>query len=55
VGRPIDTRGLADFVTDDFDTEERKLLDPFIERATEAVLLWLRLGIDRAMNRVNAG
>jgi len=55
VGRPIDTRGLADFVTDDFDSEERKLLDPFIERATEAVLLWLRLGIDRAMNRVNAG
>jgi PTH1 family peptidyl-tRNA hydrolase len=55
VGHPLDTRGLADYVTDDFGLEERAQLDLFIEKATDAVLLWLRLGIDRAMNRVNAG
>jgi len=55
VGHPMKTGGLADYVTDDFDTEERTQLDPFVEKATDAVLLWLRLGIDRAMNRVNAG
>jgi PTH1 family peptidyl-tRNA hydrolase len=55
VGHPLETRGLADYVTDDFDTQERAHLDSFIEKAADAVLLWLRLGIDRAMNRVNAG
>jgi len=55
VGHPMKTGGLADYVTDDFDIEERTQLDSFIERATDAALLWLRLGIDRAMNRVNAG
>ncbi len=54
VGRPVSEKGLADYVTDDFSVQERHLLDPFVEKAAEAVLLWLRLGIDRAMNRVNA-
>ncbi len=55
VGRPVQAKGLADYVTDDFDREERLLLDAFVERAADAAMLWLRLGIDRAMNRVNAG
>ena len=55
VGRPLTAMGLADYVTDAFDSEEQASLDSFIERAAEAALLWLRLGIDRAMNRVNAG
>jgi PTH1 family peptidyl-tRNA hydrolase len=55
IGRPIQAKGLADYVTDRFDEEEQARLDAFLEKAAEAVMLWLRLGIDRAMNRVNAG
>ena len=55
VGRPLNTRGLADYVTDNFDKEESASLESFFEKGADAVLLWLRLGIDRAMNRINAG
>jgi len=55
IGRPVQAKGLADYVTDRFDSEEQGQLDSFLEKAADAVMLWIRLGIDRAMNRVNAG
>ncbi len=55
VGLPENRRGLADYVTNPFDDDEKVQLDLFLEKAADSVLLWLRLGVDRAMNRINAG
>ena len=37
-----------------FSPEQRKLIDPAIDRATGAILTWFDKGINAAMNQFNA-
>lgn len=43
-----------DYVLGRFTPEQRKLVDPAIDRAAGAVLLWIEKGITAAMNQFNA-
>jgi PTH1 family peptidyl-tRNA hydrolase len=45
---------LSDYVLDRFSRSERPILDASIERAAEAVRMWIVSGIAAAMNRFNA-
>ena len=47
------TRG-KDYVLGRFTTEQRKLLEPAIDRATGAILTWIDKGIEPAMSQFNA-
>jgi len=53
IGRPPGRMDPAAFVLRDFTREESDLVEDAVERAVAAVGLWLRLGIDVAMNEVN--
>ena len=44
----------AAYVLSRFRSEERETIDDAILRAADGVELWLRAGLDTAMNRVNA-
>lgn len=54
VGRPPPGVDPADFVLASFASEEEEALPDVISRAAGAALAWVELGIERAMNRVNA-
>jgi len=54
IGRPPTGREVADFVLEAFDGEEVAALPSLLERAADACALWLELGIEAAMGRVNA-
>lgn len=43
-----------DYVLGRFSEEQRKVLDPAIERAADALLAWMDKGIESAMSRFNA-
>ena len=43
-----------DYVLGKFSPEQRKLIDPAINRATGAILAWIDKGINAAMNQFNA-
>jgi peptidyl-tRNA hydrolase len=43
-----------DYVLGRFTTEQRKLLEPAIDRATGAILTWIDKGIESAMSQFNA-
>jgi PTH1 family peptidyl-tRNA hydrolase len=43
-----------DYVLGRFSEEQRKKVDPVIERAAEALMVWMENGIQAAMNRFNA-
>ena len=45
---------LSDYVLDRFSRSERPTIDATVERAAEAVRLWIVSGITAAMNRFNA-
>ena len=51
---PAPMRG-KDYVLGRFTTEQRKLLEPAIDRATGAILTWIDKGIETAMSLFNAG
>ena len=43
-----------DYVLGRFSPEQRKLIDPAIDRATGAILTWIEKGLATAMNQFNA-
>ena len=54
IGRPPGRMDSAAYVLSRFRSEERETIDDAILRAADGVELWLRDGLDAAMNRVNA-
>jgi PTH1 family peptidyl-tRNA hydrolase len=50
---PPPMRG-KDYVLGRFTTEQRKLLEPAMDRATGAILTWIDKGIESAMSQFNA-
>ena len=54
IGRPPGRMDSAAYVLSRFRSEERETIDDAIVRAADGVELWLRDGLDAAMNRVNA-
>jgi PTH1 family peptidyl-tRNA hydrolase len=44
-----------DYVLGRFSTEQRKLLEPAIDRACGAIVTWMDKGIETAMSQFNAG
>lgn len=52
-GRPPGKMEAADYVLQDFPSDEADLLTSTLDRAVEAVLTYLQYGIDRAMNQFN--
>lgn len=54
IGRPPAGQQVADFVLEPFSEDERTILDPGLTAATAAVESWCALGIEPAMNVVNA-
>jgi len=54
IGRPPEGVDPADYVLQDFSTEEEALIREVLERAIAAVETWLNEGIDEAMGRFNA-
>ena len=53
IGRPPGRMEAADYVLQDFTKSEQALLDPTLDRAVDAVLTFVTLGIDQAMNQFN--
>lgn len=53
IGDKPEGRDLVSHVLGHFTTEERKIMDNAVERAGEAVELFITDGIDKAMNEVN--
>lgn len=54
IGRPPGRMDAAAYVLSRFRSEEREAIDDAIQRAADGVELWLRDGLDAAMNHVNA-
>ena len=52
IGRPAASEA-ADYVLDDFSSQERPLIDETLDRAAEAALNWAALGLALAQNLVN--
>jgi PTH1 family peptidyl-tRNA hydrolase len=44
----------VDYVLGKFTSEQRRLVDPAVQRAASAVLVWMEKGINAAMNEFNA-
>lgn len=53
IGRPPGRMDAATYVLQDFSTSEREMLPEILQRGTEAILTFVRLGVDPAMNRFN--
>jgi PTH1 family peptidyl-tRNA hydrolase len=53
-GPPAGGDELVDFVLAPFEAAEEEALGPLVERAADACEVWLRQGIEAAMNRFNA-
>jgi PTH1 family peptidyl-tRNA hydrolase len=52
-GRPPGRMEAADYVLQDFPTDESDLLADTLDRAVEAVLTFIQYGLERAMNSYN--
>ncbi|HEX9092200.1 MAG TPA: aminoacyl-tRNA hydrolase [Anaerolineales bacterium] len=52
-GRPPGRKEAADYVLQDFPSQDNELLDETLERAVEAVLTFIRDGLENAMNLFN--
>jgi peptidyl-tRNA hydrolase, PTH1 family len=53
IGRPPEQMDAADFVLSRFKKGEIKSIESAVVRAAEGVEIWIRSGLDRAMNQVN--
>jgi len=53
IGRPPGRMDAAAYVLQDFTAAEREVLEPTLERAVDAVLLFVTEGLNAAMNRYN--
>lgn len=53
IGKKPPYYDLADFVLSKFSSDERKLMDRAIEKASEAAEEFVRSGVDKAMNEFN--
>ncbi len=53
IGAEFAKRDMADFVLSRFSKNEQEELEPILQKAVEAVLTFMRDGIDRAMNLYN--
>jgi PTH1 family peptidyl-tRNA hydrolase len=53
IGRPVGQE-VADYVLSPFPIEERERLEAVVDDAADACEAWLELGVEAAMNRVNA-
>jgi peptidyl-tRNA hydrolase, PTH1 family len=53
IGRPPEMMDAADFVLSRFKKSEIKTVESAVIRAAEGVEMWIRSGLDRAMNQVN--
>jgi len=54
VGSPGEHWDAADYVLSRFKSAERKVVEDAVAQAAQAVLVWVREGIDACMNRFNA-
>ena len=52
-GRPPGRKEAADYVLQDFPKDEAGLLSQTLDRAVDAVLIYLQYGLERAMNSFN--
>ena len=50
---PAELDDLADYVLDEFGSDERKVVEELLDPMSEAVEAWLQDGIEAAMNRFN--
>lgn len=53
IGRPPGKIQAPDYVLDDFSKDELAVITDTLERAEEAVLTWVREGLNAAMNKYN--
>ncbi len=53
IGRPQGREGTVDFVLDGFSAQERKQLPEGLSSAVECCEVWMRHGVDEAMNQFN--
>jgi PTH1 family peptidyl-tRNA hydrolase len=54
IGRPPGRREAADYVLEDFSQAEKTILEDALERATQAIQLFITDGLESAMNQFNA-
>jgi|HubBroStandDraft_6_1064221.scaffolds.fasta_scaffold461453_2 PTH1 family peptidyl-tRNA hydrolase len=54
IGRPPEQMDPADFVLSRFRRNEEKPMEAAVIRAAEGIEIWIRSGLNRAMNQVNA-
>jgi PTH1 family peptidyl-tRNA hydrolase len=54
IGRPPEQMDPADFVLSRFRRNEEKPMEEAVIRAAEGIEIWIRSGLNRAMNQVNA-
>jgi PTH1 family peptidyl-tRNA hydrolase len=45
---------LRDFVLSSLSADQRKLIEPALDRAVDAALMWMEKGVEPVMNRFNA-
>lgn len=53
IGRPPGQMTAADYVLQNFSKADQEIMDPTIDRAVEAVKVFIRDGLDAAMNQYN--
>ncbi len=53
VGKALHKEGLRDYVLSDFSADEEKALKPFIKNAKNCILIWIKEGTVKAMNKFN--
>jgi PTH1 family peptidyl-tRNA hydrolase len=53
IGRPPGSMDPADYVLQDFTPAEEAVMAPTRATAVQAIAVWLREGLDAAMNRFN--